>query len=132
MTTAIPTDVEALVVGWLDAQGVAGGRVYGEHPASATYPYVLVTRVGGTKADRRRPLDRAVVQIDVWAETKADAHDVAATAWARLQDMSGTVAYGGVSGVVAGVRDVVGLTSIREPDSDLRRYMFQAAVLAHP
>lgn len=132
MTTAVPTDVEALTIGHLDAAGVCSGRVYGDHPKDPTYPYALVHRVGGVPSVPRRPLDRGVVQIDVWANTKAEAHDEAATAWARLQDMTGTVTHGGVTGVVTGIGQVVGLTSIADPESNLFRYMFQAAVYVHP
>lgn len=123
-------DVEALAIGHLTALVVAGGRVYGEYPDEPTFPFIELRQVGALAPQPRR-LNRAVLQIDARAATKAEARDVAATAKARLLDMNGTVSYAGQSGVVSSVREVSGLAYLPDETTAQPRYTFQVAVYVH-
>lgn len=130
MTTAVLPDTEALVCGYLAAQ-LPAASVHSQFPTSPTYPVITVHRAGGTPVHSRW-LDRAVLQVDVWADSKEEARDVAATAYARLKDMTGPQSYGGQSGVVSATGDVTGLAWLRDEFSDKPRYTFQVSVYVHP
>ena len=129
MTTPVPADAEAIVVGYLNAELTE--PVSTEMPTNPTFPLVTIRRVGGA-GDEPRWLDRPRIQVEAWADTKQEARTSAATAWAKLADMEGAYNYGaGAVGVVNGVQLASGLTWV--PDENGKpRYLFVATVSLHP
>jgi hypothetical protein len=101
-------DAERLVCDYLrDDPRVAalvGERVYTAFPAQAGgAPLLLVQRVGGIPPFSR-PLvfDAAGLQIDAYGGTKAQAHELAATARAALDTLAGAQPLGTISGTEFG------------------------------
>lgn len=127
--TALP-DTEALVIWFLSDALIAGGRVYGSFPEAPTYPLAVVQRVGGNPEPRW--LDKADLQVDVWAATRAEARDSAANAFASLMTMEGAIDTGTVQGVVTGVLPGSGLRWLPDEDTEQPRYTFSVLVTAHP
>jgi hypothetical protein len=68
---------------------------------------IQVQRVGGIPTERRR-LDHANIQVDVWHENKADAHDIAQIARAVLHRGEGKK-YSTPAAVLTGVEDALGM-----------------------
>lgn len=98
--------------------------VFTELPYNAEVPFRAVRRIGGTP-QVRRALDTADIQVDVWHETKAEAHDAAVAARVALMEAEGTtVTYGDGSGFVSGVDDATGLAWLPDPDNGRERYTF--------
>lgn len=128
-------DAEALVVNYLlsvsEVEAVVDDRIGTELPDEVFYPYLVVSRVPSLQAVRRH-LDAAEIQVDAWAETKAEANDLARTAHAALLDMSGTLDDGLGGGVVTGVDETVGIGWLPDPSTDRPRYLFQMTVYMHP
>lgn len=102
-------DTEAVVRRFLRQQGLAGGRVFFDLPATPQYPAVTIARVGGTE-DGDMPWSSALISHSVWSDQgkrsassvtaalvgliKAVAsHDVTLTdgATARIEDASVSV-----------------------------------------
>lgn len=96
-------DVEIELVAWLT--GVLGGiRVLTELPATldAVLPVVQVQRVGGDDDTFR--LDRALVDVDVYAATRGEASALARQVrTALVMDLRGTTTAAAVFGLVATV-----------------------------
>lgn len=105
MTLTVLPDVELLTVNWLaDNDEIANlyPHIGTEIPAGPTLPIIRVVRVGGGTVVSRW-LDGARVQIDVWAEHKQAAHDLARLVQAVMDDMPGLHDEGVVTAVDAGV-----------------------------
>lgn len=91
MSLRVLPDAELLTVLWLqqnDELDDLTAAVYTEIPAEPTLPLVRVIRVGGSPVIRQH-LDVARIQIDVWADTKQEAHDLARLVQAAVHDMGG-------------------------------------------
>lgn len=96
-------DVEIELVAWLGAQ-LGGVRVCTELPADlgAVLPVVQVQRVGGDDDTFR--LDRALVDVDVYAATRADASTLARQVRDDLvMNLRGTSTAAAAFGLVATV-----------------------------
>lgn len=93
-------DVEVLLIGWLRDQLGDGIVVRDELDNNLLdeLPTVQVERVGGTDDGLR--LDRALVDIDVYAATRGDAADLAAVIRGLLLRLSGSTVEGAVIGRV--------------------------------
>lgn len=106
-----------------------------ELQSGTTYPAIVATRVGGVPRERHR-LDRPNVQLDVWADTKAAAHDVAQMARTHLHSAEGKV-WGIGSGpvvpiaVVTGVEDSLGLSWQFDTISNKPRYVLGVYLTMH-
>lgn len=124
-------DVEALAIRHLDDAGILAGSFHGAFPDGPTYPVGTVVRIGG-RPPLPRWLDTATLQVDVWADTKAEAFDGAATALASLVAMEGVIDTGVVQGVVTGVEVYQGLRWFPDPITEKPRYSCTVAVTAHP
>jgi len=110
-------DVEAAVRAW--ARDVLDVKVFFGVNQEADFPQVIIRRVGG--AD-----DRALIQFDCWADTKADAAAAAAQLCTELTGV-GTVDYEGVR-----LHDALWLGTRWLPDeaSDTPRYIVEAQFAA--
>jgi hypothetical protein len=109
-------DVERLVIDALiddpDVAAVCAGRVYGAVPNNKVFPLIRVVRYGGQMIDDGDPwwADAPAVQIDTWADRKAEAVGLAEIVRAVCaQRLKGTHSAGVVAGVGIG-------TSVYDPD----------------
>lgn len=114
---AVMPDVERLVIDALiadpDVTAVLAGRVYGVMPNVKTFPLCRVVRWGGQMIDGGAPYwaDAPALQVDVWADRKAEAMGAAEVVRAVLaQRLPGRHTTGVVAGVAIG-------TSIFDPDT---------------
>lgn len=145
MAAVVFPDVEAVVIGLarsssavLAAVTAAGGPSSGPGVAACiasqvngtALPAVTINRIGGVPSLARR-LDRAVLDLNVWADTKAHASALARTLAAVLLELHGTA---GVSYVIANVEPVLGLRWL--PDDTrtptIPRYVASFAVSVRP
>ena len=142
MTTdfAVFPDAEYLAVRILkdDATGVFSPftpRIGTKLPADPDWVHgvVQVQRVGGVPTQRRW-LDHPNIQVDVWAETKADAHDIAQRARVCLFRAEGKIIYKDVTrlAVITGVDDALGMHWEFDPLSLKPRYTFAVYFTDHP
>jgi len=141
-TLPLQVDVEELLIQQVlrpnvQLTNLLGGemRIYTRIPYGATaaeapkYPLVTVRRITGSQgiADVLW-LDRALVQVDAWAETEKAAWRVAATAEAVLYAAPGIYALGRLSKV----EEESGVTKLRDPDSPLWHVLFTVRCYVHP
>jgi hypothetical protein len=105
-------------------------RVYSSIPAKPTYPLAVVQRIGGTPAVRRY-LDRANIQINIWATSKSEALDIAQEARVAVLETEGTtVTVDGMNIWVSAVDDSLGLSFVPDPATNRDRYLFGLLVAA--
>lgn len=129
MTTQVLPDVEAIALDWLHEDDAAAAvralvedRISDESGSIIIAPYLTVSRrAGGARA--RHHLDQPVLEVEGWADDRATARDVCATAVAALHDMTGSHELG----VVSGVTDLIGPR--RLPSREDERHHFGAEVL---
>jgi hypothetical protein len=114
-----------------------GAHVYSSVPKTLTnksYPLITVRRIGGTPVVRER-LDRAALQIDVWANNKTQALETAAAARRTLLRMEGQVMQTAddwpADAFVTAEEDDLGLTFLEDHVTGKDRYLFGISVYAH-
>jgi len=90
---------------------------------------VTVQRLGGVPTNRRG-LDHPNMQIDVWHENKADAHDIAQRARRALFQGEGKV-YTTPRAVLTGVEDSLGLAWRFDSINLKPRYLFGVYLSVH-
>ena len=134
-------DVEGLLVDYLEQDAGLGALVGGVGDAarvSTELPAgfvpegrVKLVRIGGTPSgtDAAEHLDRAVVQLDGFGATKADAFDVIRAALVALR-RAPSAAH--VDAVVTSVDRISGPTWSPDPETDAPRYLLTVAVTVHP
>jgi hypothetical protein len=126
-------DVVALTRSYLvtvdEVNTLVGTRVSTRLPNQPTLPAVTLQRVGGVPTVWQW-LDRAAIDVNVWAADEASAWTVARTVRAALLVMAGPFD----EGVVTAVEDLSGLQWL--PDTlvtpPVDRVHFSVAVSAHP
>lgn len=129
-------DIEALVVAALKADtaldGLVDGRVSTELPGDLDehLPHVQLWSIPGGTYVRPEPLhlERARLQVSVWATTKGSAWDTATAVVAAAATMLGTYDLG----VVTGVEVEQTPYWAPDPDTDTPRYLSTIGVFAHP
>lgn len=128
MTYSPFSDIEKLIVEWLRSHEAVsekvGTRIYTEIPARPTYPLVTVKRIGGIPPVKGK-LDQARLQIDIWAEKKYTAREVASVVQAALYDLEDELV---LNQRVSSVSDDLGLTWLPDPESGQPRYLFGVLV----
>ncbi len=104
---------------------------YGATPAEAPkYPLVTLRRITGSQGiSNVLWQDKALVQIDCWAETEHAATTVARTAERALYDAAGKT-YG--LGRLSKVEEEGGLQPQRDKDSPLWHVLFSVRCYVHP
>lgn len=121
-------DAEKLVGDALRAASLTvGSRVYSSIPKTPTFPLITIQRTGGTPVERHR-LDQARIQVDVWGESKSQAHDIAQAARVAIHRMEGSTPTGAVIG---GVDDILGLAWSPDPVTHRDRYIFGVSITLH-
>lgn len=144
--TAGLVDAEAIAVAWLRADADlttllgSADRIGTELPDGfddpspimpGELPRLRLTRyAGGGPRDRAtHRLDLARLQVDSYAEDKAEAFDAAALSHRRLLALAGqTVAP---YGFVSAVETTLGLGWQPDPDTRLPRYLYTVEITAH-
>ncbi len=115
-------DLEQTLLGYLQgalagrplAAGAAFGSQIPEHPDV----FVLVRRVGGTRA---RFLDTASVDVQVWHRTDTQAHDL-------IDLVSGLIWLAEGVGPIRGVTYTTSPAFVPDPDSGAARYLMTATI----
>lgn len=115
---------------------LAGGRLYTVVPAEKTFPLGRITTIGGQASSRPYWLQTSIVQVDIWADTRAAAHQVAETVRSISQDRFVGVHHlsGGVDCVIAGVTSG-GLresADTENPREGHHRVSFDLVITSHP
>ncbi|MFC0041008.1 tail completion protein gp17 [Actinomadura rayongensis] len=86
MTTPVPVaprvvDTLRIVAAFLredsEVSALLGGRVYTVLPRDKAFPLARLTRFGGTFTDSSAWLDRAELQLDIWADRQVQVSDAA-------------------------------------------------------
>lgn len=120
-------DVAEKATTWLTAQlpGQGSAAVVGTfYPADSDgLDVVVVRRVGGVR--RNLVTDAATVTVEAYADSEADAHDLAQIARGLVHAMAG----GGVAGVYR-VDEVGGLGYLPDPVNDRHRYTITMEIAA--
>jgi hypothetical protein len=123
-------DAEHVATRWLNSSTIgapASTDLLGWH---APEPRIVITRVGGTPTLAIR-IDRPRLDVDVYAPTKADAHDLAQAARVRLHELP-TGDHRDLGAVVCNVVDELGLQWLPDPDTNTPRYVLTLAVTVRP
>jgi hypothetical protein len=111
-------DAEALVVQHLTGV-LTGVLVTTDVPENKPDTFLTVQRIGGIQ--QNRVMDGPLLVFQAWANTKADAYDLAKLARAYVFAMPGN-SYSGTW--VYKVSEVGGVGYLPDPDSSLPRYQF--------
>lgn len=132
MVLRVLPDAELLTVDFMHQQqdviDAIAERFYTEIPSRAVYPLGKVHRIGGIPTIRQH-FDHPRLQVESWADTKKQAHDVGRILQAALHampDVEHTL------GVVTGVDDDLGLIWLPDPVSKKPRYVFGIVAHIHP
>lgn len=133
-------DVEGALRTWLRGRAaitaLVGQRVFFGIPRKAsTWPLITLQRIGGGDDQSQAPIDRALVQIDVWGALddsgngmKADTTTVVNTLRAELATVDRRTALNADVDCLGIV--VVGVVYLPDPDNDRPRYSVTAEVAA--
>ncbi len=128
----LPPDIEA-IVGYAIRQ--TGVRCYSSIPNRPEYPLAVVARYGGEAPNRRR-LNKALLQVDVYGTTQAEARQLAADIRSVVHETEGT-AYYEADGApddcfLSGVEDTgQGLRRVPDLRDNLTRYTMDFHVYFH-
>jgi dihydroxyacid dehydratase/phosphogluconate dehydratase len=111
-----------------EVAAIVGQRVWTVAPTNPTYPFVRLFRIGGIPALQRR-LDEANLQLEAWGNTQSEARNLAAVTQAAMWELQSTVTD---FGVVADVRDTLGLQYLPDPVTTKHRYVWSQALRVRP
>jgi hypothetical protein len=123
-----PPDAEALAIYAVTAASITDlTLVSSSRTAKPVYPCAVISRGGGGPVEEHS-LDSALIDVSVWADNKADAHDIAQDVRLAILRMAGTTYTTGggapVDGTVTGVRTQVGLRDLYDDTVNKDRYVF--------
>lgn len=129
---SLTPDIEAAIAAHLRTAAITGlgERVYSELPATPVYPLATIARIGGIPAVRQR-LDAPNIQIDVWADTKDQAFDLAAICRAEILALEGETLILPSFVFVTGVDDALGMVWLPDDLTGRARYLFAMTIYAH-
>lgn len=128
-------DVEALLVAHLSSDAgvtaIADDRVSTELPAGfEPEARIQLFRVGGAPTEAvTHHIDRAVVQLNIYGSTKAEAFD---TARAALSGLLRARSAAHPLGSVTHIERLTGPTWSPDPATDAPRYLLTVAITVHP
>lgn len=126
---------ERLVIGrLLEPPALAGGRVVPVFDEIQEFPALVVPALVGGGILVLDTWDGGRVQVDSYADTKLEAHDVAQDARSRLLSTPPGIkewpADGSVLGVVSAITETLALRWNPEPNTGRPRYTFEVRVYA--
>lgn len=133
-------DVEGALRTWLRTRtaltALVGQRIFFGVPRGAgesSFPLVAIQRVGGGDDASDAPLDRALIQLDVWGQLDASGNGRKADAWAVVNALRTQLGAMGpdttlASGVIGHGATVESVGWLPDPDSDRPRYAVTAEV----
>lgn len=123
-------DAERIAIDHLNGDGAVTATASSRYPSDLedVLPRLRVQRIGGTLADEQGHLDRARLQVDAVADTKANARTAAAEALASLLRAA---EEDHALGVVTRTTNDLGLTYQQDPDTALPRYFFGVTLTVH-
>ena len=132
MRAAVFPDSEAVAVSWLRAQPeLAGVKVTTDLVGwLAGQQRVVITRIGGVPSLAIR-IDNPRLDVDVYAEDKARAHDLAQLARAALHELP-EGDHTALGAVVAHVNDDTGLQWLPDISTSAARYTFAVRLAVRP
>lgn len=123
-------DVEAVAIRYLAAHpdvAAFGPRVYWSF--NNTTPHIVVTRTGGTASWPPASIDRANLDVDVWAASKDEARDLTETARQAMHAAAGSILDGVV---ICDCVEVTGPTYVADVDVEgTPRYVFTVQWTVH-
>jgi hypothetical protein len=128
----VSPDIEKIVIDYLAAHpDVDAITVTTDLPNRPVFPAVTVQQIGSSFRNNTGWSDAAVLDVDVWAATRADASRLARVARAALFIIAG---YVHPEGTVVDVADLNGPSW--QPDDTgspvVPRYVFTVEITAHP
>jgi hypothetical protein len=130
--TAPFPDAEAVTIDYLltvtALTDLVSDRIGSDKGVDDGVPVVRVTRPSGSTPVPKK-LDKPTIQVDVWADTDANAFAVAAIAHAALSDMPELLED--ARAVVTDVRTQVGIRQFPDTQTDRPRYEFEVGVYIH-
>lgn len=136
-------DAEALAVSWAkddpDINAIVQGRVATNLPASPTFPFLTVFRIGGRTDAVQYLSDRAYLQWDCYASAGANKPDLrtasllARTLVSKANNFQGLITpAAGEAGVVMGFEIITGPRRVPELDSDWGRFLVETFMYTLP
>lgn len=129
---ALP-DAEALFASYLRSRealrALVAERVSSRLPREPALPYVVVARVGGAPSVNAWE-DEPELQLEVWAETKESAYEVARVIVAETSGVRGI--YPEFHGYCSGGAVVVGPLWAPDPLTSMPRYVVSVDLRTHP
>ena len=124
-------DIEVLVIAYLKAE--TGQKVVTDLPAgdalAAALPVIRVTRVSGEDSDYR--LDHPIIDVDVFAATRADASTLSRQVQDLLRNHLPFEDAVQPTGVVTAVGTVVGPRWLPDSNTNLRRFQASYEITVH-
>lgn len=121
--------VRAFLLTCPEITALVSSRIYSQSPATPTYPYITVQRIGGGQTEHR--IDSASLQVDCWGATESSASQVARTTRAALLSAWN---YVHTSGVLLATTEELGLSwqpdTVRTPPQP--RFLFGVAAHLRP
>lgn len=132
MRAAVFPDSEAVAVAWLRTQPELDGVKATTNLIGwqAGQRRVVITRIGGVPSLAVR-IDNPRLDVDVYAEDKGAAHDLAQVTRAALHDLP-EGEHTALGAVVANVTDDTGLQWLPDPGTNAARYSFTVRLAVHP
>lgn len=119
-------DLEDACSAVLRDAAITGARVYSSIPGRATYPLLIVERLGGVPIEKHA-IDQGRIQVSAYGNNKAEARDAADAARLALHRAAGTT-VAEASCFITGVDDETGLTWLPDPVTMRDRYVFGVQV----
>jgi hypothetical protein len=130
MTRTQP-DSEALSIAYLltvtEVTDLVDDRVYAESGIDLQAPYLTVIAVS-PRADNHHWVGTVLMQIDAYADTRAEARDTCEAAVVALLD----IPQGHELGVVTGARDVIGPRQLPDTVGHRKRFEAEVVLTLHP
>lgn len=132
MRAAVFPDSEAVAITWLRPRPeLAGVKVATDLVGwQAGQRRIVITRIGGVPTLAIR-IDRPRLDVDVYAENKAQAHDLAQLTRAALHDLP-EGDHTALGAVVANVNDDTGLQWLPDVSTAAARYNFAVRLAVRP
>lgn len=121
-------DAEAAVINTLTPL-YPGIAISSELPIDAVLPRLRISRLGGT-LDIYGHIDKPNIYVEAWANTKAEAWDLASTSLlAMINNLTGAQFS---DGIITFVQPSNGISWAPDPDTLKPRYTYSVVLTTHP